>query len=276
MSRIQAYPDGAHAGNASVCNVFNANTALVIDSRQLRAEVYARALEKWSASRGAIICALKLDDLHSAQNLNTTCRIAILNKGKMSFDSTDVRRVIEHIKAVFPDSPLVVVSENECPNEAVESLRLGASAYIPTTVDFSFLVKALDFVVSGGSYFPRSILTKLLPAGTENLNINTDAQPKKQVSKSHYDDLTEKQRESDTIESPKENRLKGKLTNRQIEVAEQLADGLPNKLIARKLGMTEATVKVHVRQIMQKFKVKNRTQVAIYCQKISIRKAPNQ
>jgi hypothetical protein len=41
----------------------------------------------------------------------------------------------------------------------------------------------------------------------------------------------------------------------------------PNKLIARQLGMREGTVKVHVRQIMRKFGVTNRTQVAVVCVK---------
>jgi hypothetical protein len=42
-----------------------------------------------------------------------------------------------------------------------------------------------------------------------------------------------------------------------------LCQGDPNKVIARKLGMTETTVKVHVREIMRKLGVVNRTQVAI-------------
>jgi DNA-binding CsgD family transcriptional regulator len=42
-----------------------------------------------------------------------------------------------------------------------------------------------------------------------------------------------------------------------------LCQGDPNKVIGRKLGMTETTVKVHVREIMRKLGVSNRTQVAI-------------
>jgi DNA-binding NarL/FixJ family response regulator len=41
--------------------------------------------------------------------------------------------------------------------------------------------------------------------------------------------------------------------------------GESNKVIARRLGMREGTVKVHVRQIMRKFNVTNRTQVAVVC-----------
>ena|SRR5262249_29761295 len=53
------------------------------------------------------------------------------------------------------------------------------------------------------------------------------------------------------------------LTARQRAVLELLSRGDTNKVIARRLGMTEGTVKVHVRQIMRKLGVTNRTQVAV-------------
>jgi DNA-binding NarL/FixJ family response regulator len=55
------------------------------------------------------------------------------------------------------------------------------------------------------------------------------------------------------------------LTARQKAVLELLRRGDTNKVIARRLGMREGTVKVHVRQIMRKFGVTNRTQVAVVC-----------
>ena len=55
----------------------------------------------------------------------------------------------------------------------------------------------------------------------------------------------------------------GRVTERQYAVLVGLCQGDPNKVIGRKLGMTETTVKVHVREIMRKLGVSNRTQVAI-------------
>jgi DNA-binding NarL/FixJ family response regulator len=55
------------------------------------------------------------------------------------------------------------------------------------------------------------------------------------------------------------------LTERQKSVLERLGRGDSNKAIARLLGIREGTVKVHVRQIMRKLGVTNRTQVAIAC-----------
>ena len=46
-----------------------------------------------------------------------------------------------------------------------------------------------------------------------------------------------------------------------------LVDGAPNKVIAQRLQITEATVKVHVKAILRKIRVKNRTQAAIWAAK---------
>jgi DNA-binding NarL/FixJ family response regulator len=64
------------------------------------------------------------------------------------------------------------------------------------------------------------------------------------------------------------------LTPRQLEVLDRLREGKPNKLIARDLNMTEATVKVHVRQIMRKLGAANRTQAVLCAVGIAARKEP--
>ena len=55
-----------------------------------------------------------------------------------------------------------------------------------------------------------------------------------------------------------------KFTARQIDVLTCLRQGKPNKTIAFELGMSESTVKVHIRQIMDKLHASNRTQVALF------------
>jgi two-component system nitrate/nitrite response regulator NarL len=53
-------------------------------------------------------------------------------------------------------------------------------------------------------------------------------------------------------------------------VLEQLLNGLQNKEIARRLGITEATVKVHVKAILRKARVRNRTQVAMWASRLNV------
>jgi two-component system nitrate/nitrite response regulator NarL len=54
------------------------------------------------------------------------------------------------------------------------------------------------------------------------------------------------------------------LSSREIEILRCLVDGDPNKIISRRLNITDATVKVHIKAILRKLRVKNRTQAAIW------------
>ncbi len=98
------------------------------------------------------------------------------------------------------------------------------------------------FVLAGGTYFPREAL--LAPRTGVGYASGGGGTPIAVVAKAG-------------------------LTARQGEVLERLRFGKSNKHIARELHMQEATVKVHVRQIMRKLGAANRTQVALLAQTIA-------
>ena len=55
-----------------------------------------------------------------------------------------------------------------------------------------------------------------------------------------------------------------KLSNRESEILHCLVDGSSNKAIARRLEITESTVKVHMKSLLRKINAANRTQAAIW------------
>jgi DNA-binding NarL/FixJ family response regulator len=59
----------------------------------------------------------------------------------------------------------------------------------------------------------------------------------------------------------------GNLTSRELGILGFIAEGAGNKLIARKLGISDATVRVHVRSVLRKIGVNNRTQAALFVMK---------
>jgi two-component system nitrate/nitrite response regulator NarL len=54
------------------------------------------------------------------------------------------------------------------------------------------------------------------------------------------------------------------LSEREQQIVDRLARGLSNKHIARELDISETTVKVHVKSLLRKIRMNNRTQVAIW------------
>jgi two-component system nitrate/nitrite response regulator NarL len=64
------------------------------------------------------------------------------------------------------------------------------------------------------------------------------------------------------------------LTQREAEILGCLTEGSPNKMIARQLGITEATVKIHVKSLIRKIGVQNRTQAALWAIQVGYVKNP--
>ncbi len=68
----------------------------------------------------------------------------------------------------------------------------------------------------------------------------------------------------------KRSKAPGNLTKRQYEVLQQLGTGATNAQIAKELGISEATAKLHVRQLLRRLGVRNRTEAVVKSNKMGI------
>ena len=124
---------------------------------------------------------------------------------------------------------VVVTGESEDPRFVASLLAKGINGYIPSSLELDVTIKALEVVIAGGVYVPGSYLVKLWQS-------STDMRAKRLA--------------------PEE------LTLKERAVVDAIRKGKSNKLIAYELNMCEATVKVHVRNIMKKMHARNRTHAA--------------
>jgi len=142
----------------------------------------------------------------------------------------------------FPELPVVVMSASEEPRAIANAMRAGAVGFIPKSSTPSVMLAALDIVMKGGRYLPP-----------QALGLGADGQ----------DD----RRESDVApERMPPAGLQSRLTPRQLEVLALLVQGMPNKRIARCLGIEPSTIKMHLTVIFGALRVANRTQAvaAVY------------
>lgn len=225
-------------------------SVVIVDPLKLRRSCIARVLEQWSSSEGLIVTSVAPVGLPSESESKADCRLVVLSIGGKSVGEAELTQTIECILSVFPDAPLVVMSDRDEPAEVLAAFKAGAMGFIPSSLDPQIALRAFTFILGGGSYFPPSALTA------------TDSCPPLQKAELPIDrggagggSMTSNFGATETHSR--------KLTARQQDVVKLLRNGLPNKVIARHLGMTEATVKVHVRQIMRKLGANNRTQVAL-------------
>lgn len=234
---------------------------VVVDPQKLRQAGLARLLEDWADANGLDVRTISVPE---ELDLGPNCAIVVLNVGGVSVLEQDAHIWIRRIRAAVPDVPLAVLSDREDRSEILAAFGEGATGFIATSLEPSLALEALTFLLRGGSFFPLSaLLEESHPAqgasaerdqaGHAAAGPTTHATTGKAPSSALLKGAT-----------AQEGKLNLLLTPRQAEVLERLREGKPNKLIARELNMTEATVKVHVRQIMRKLGAANRTQ-AVLC-----------
>jgi two-component system nitrate/nitrite response regulator NarL len=133
------------------------------------------------------------------------------------------------LRQAFPTARIVVLADDL----SVEALRAamggGADGFLSKSVSPEALIQSLQLVMLGEKVFPTNLAAMLLDM--------TAAGPQHSV--------------------------RG-LSPREQEILQALVTGASNKMIANKLGITEATVKVHLKTLLRKLDVNNRTQAAIW------------
>lgn len=148
----------------------------------------------------------------------------------------DARGVVAlaELRQKHPTVPVVVVSASEERALVLECINQGAMGFIGKSATGAALMDALRLVFAGGIHLPASLL----------------GQPSRAPAAPEDAVLAAKQRELARIG----------LTPRQIEVLDLMVQGLSNKVIADRLGLSEATIKSHVAATLRALNVKNRTQ----------------
>ncbi len=147
----------------------------------------------------------------------------------------ELKKYIESL----PRVPVVVVSGSRQRSTIRAAIESGARGYILKSSNGEILKHVLPLVLSGELYVPaQAVAPDELSQGSE-----FETSPLEENSDFHPDFKS--------------------LTPRETQVLKLLTLGYSNKEIARSLGMLEGTVKVHVKSIMKKLGVNNRTQAAI-------------
>lgn len=149
-------------------------------------------------------------------------------------ESDTVLIMLERLRQIYPDTPAVILSDKVCMATLAACLAAGASGFLTTDISPDALLRSLQLAVLGETVFP-TYLAGMLADGV---------------------------RERRPALVPASNACG--LSDREIETVQCLVRGDSNKLIAKRLNITEATIKVHIKSVLRKIKASNRTQAAIW------------
>lgn len=148
--------------------------------------------------------------------------------------------IVGDIKRQFKYAKIVALALRDSRELMCRALQMGAVGYLVESVSAQDLIMSLEVVIANGAVFPPELLSQLSEVAVEPQRLLKDVA--RRADGSSFSGLS----------------------GREVSILEGLMLGESNKVIARKLQITEATVKVHVKAILRKVRVKNRTQAAMW------------
>lgn len=166
------------------------------------------------------------------ENTNSDDRCLFIVDSASDTDGLDACR---KLRERFPDGRVVLMADDYKLDTIARAFDAGAHGYLVKAISCEPLAGALELVALGEKVVPTQIVESLA---------HLRWRP-----------------QSGDWESSK---AAANLSDREIEILQCLVHGEANKIIARRLDITEATVKVHIKAILRKLHVLNRTQAAIW------------
>ena len=154
---------------------------------------------------------------------------------------------IELLRDQHPGGRIAIVADHYRLGDLVSAFRAGADGYFVDIMTCDVFIKSVELVMMGETIFPPAFLSFVLGPDGEQLAETVL--------------LDEK---NEAILFTTEDTLTPQLSPREKSILHCLIEGDSNKCIARKIDIAEATVKVHVKAILRKIRVQNRTQAAIW------------
>ena len=154
---------------------------------------------------------------------------------------------IEVLRERYPKARLAVVADHYRPHEMVAALRTGANGYFIDVMKCDVFVKSIELIMMGETIFPPAFMASVVDPEIDRLD---------RAMPHDVDDAA--------ILLTTQDKTTQLLSPREQSIMKCLIEGDSNKSIARKIDIAEATVKVHVKAILRKIRVQNRTQAAIW------------
>src|SRR5579884_270021 len=227
-------------------------TTVVVDKCELFRAGLVHTLAE-TRFRVAAECA-RLDELDRSAFGFDKCYVLLLgiddcSESELEPYISDLRKLCDLCYVVFLGTKLEKAA-------LASIISMGGAGYMAKhTITSDVLVRSLDIVISGSRVFSQDFMSELQREWLLKANVEGSA---------HEDAAPDPKLSVHSPASAVEAGAAVRLSDRERAILAGLMRGESNKHIARHLHIAEATVKVHVKSVLRKIRVKNRTQAALW------------
>jgi DNA-binding NarL/FixJ family response regulator len=185
------------------------------------------------------------DDLHCVSARDV--RLVALNIGDRPIADPSIADDLALLAELCPNAFVALLSNRDDEATAMAAMQRGVRGFFPTSTPVEVTIAGLRLVLAGGVYRP---LPAAKQAGLPSLGYSGSLG----APAGHETNGARQNVAAKTVAD---------FTPRERHVLAELQLGLPNKLIAAKLNLSENTVKMHIQHIMRKFSAHNRTEAVL-------------
>jgi len=164
-------------------------------------------------------------------------------------------------RKLWPDSKIILLYEYLSPADFQKVLMSEINGCVPLFASPDTLISSLDMVVTKGARVMVVGHTQRLAIQAAQPGQSNPSEIKLQSDGAEHEDVSVS---TGALQQPPMNVHPLHLSEREAQILDGLVKGHANKVIARTCDITEATVKVHMKSILRKIRVDNRTQAAIW------------
>jgi DNA-binding NarL/FixJ family response regulator len=177
-------------------------------------------------------------------------RLVAFNMGDKQIIDAWVEHRLAFIEESCPNAYIALLSNRDDEDTASAVMQRGVHGFFPTTIAVEVAIAGLHLVLAGAVYRPLPVI------GHEGMSLKAISEPTGAPALSAASD-------DNTLARITPERAMAGLTPREQQVLAALKLGLPNKLIAVRLNLSENTVKMHIQHIMRKCCARNRTEAVL-------------
>lgn len=201
---------------------------LLADDKEIFREGLARLLEEQEQIEAVCQCSNGKQAIEKVKE--TKPNVVLIDNNISECDSNEA---VREIKEKSPEVRIAMLTDCENEVELFSAIESGATGYLLKDMRVGELVKSIELIGNGEIVVSPPLSEKLV---------------------GKFASMRKKEAESDPAG----------LTEREIEIVRLLAQGATNKEMAEKLFIAQNTVKVHLKNILEKLQLRNRQQLVAY------------
>ncbi len=204
---------------------------LLVDNHPL----YLEGLRSLALSHGINVVGTAKDGLEALDQTRKLLPDTILME--MQLPNCDGLTATQLIKAEFPGTKIIILSNYNDEEFVFKALKVGASGFLPKDLDINEFNQLIKDLSQDGPVFPYCFIARIF----------NNLAAKRGTTRESFIDMAFKE-----------------LTDRQMEILSLVAKGFTYKEIGAQLYLTERTVKYHMKQILSKLHLSSRKQAVGY------------